>query len=206
MDRSVKARKLLFHAGLAAFGFLLAVGVVWLMVKRPGRLVALGVIGSRYSPGLLAFGLGGALCFVGLLRTGALLLGKSSRIWVDCLGGGMVLVLLVAAGGAVGPKPAPAAFAITVRLHGPAGREDRILRNQGRVWMYLPTGRRSEFVDASGEARFRNVPGEVHGQEIGFRVVADGFELVEPDKSVRLTGDEVYLPVRPASDASPKVP
>lgn len=92
----------------------------------------------------------------------------------DWPGRGLILALLVLVllGGWLGIREivAPQTFTATVFVHGKAGRDERILRNEGQVLLSLGGDERLSTINEKGEATFKEVPIAFAGKKVSVRI------------------------------------
>jgi hypothetical protein len=113
------------------------------------------------------------------------------------LGGPAVLMLVVVLLGFwLVPMPV-AAFDVTVFVHGEAGIGAQVLRDQGTVSLFIGSDQRQERIGAKGEARFIGIPASFRGRHAPVAVLAEDYELAEPQAQVLLDTEAVYLRVKP---------
>lgn len=115
---------------------------------------------------LIPLGLTAAAFLFGAMRSHATYKGTSTFGTLE-LGGPVVVLGLIVVGGMFANRTE--AFALTVRVHGPAGSGD-IIRD-GRIIADLAGVRRTSAIDANGEVVFADVPSELEGQHI--RIIAE---------------------------------
>ena len=112
------------------------------------------------------------------------------------LGGPAVLMLVVIVlGFRLVPAPA-AAFALTLFVHGEAGRQAQVLRNRGRLFLDLGADRRSEAIGDKGEVRFVGIPADQRGRTVPVAIEAEGYELIRNDTQVKLDTEAAYVAIR----------
>jgi hypothetical protein len=80
-------------------------------------------------------------------------------------------------------------FSVTVFVHGKGGRQDMILRQQGKVIMDLAGERREQPIQGNGEAIFQNLPPAYDGKQVLLSV-----DFSEPYKPIH--ADSLY-PLQP---------
>ena len=112
---------------------------------------------------------------------------------VITLGGPIVAAALVIIGGfTLVPNPLP--FAITCYVHGHAGPQDIVLRNQGSVVLDLAGDRRSVPIGANGQAYFAGIPANFRDQTVYVSVESAEYDSItaKPHK----LRDPMYLEVK----------
>jgi hypothetical protein len=174
--------------------FLLGALLLFFMVWKADKLVALGLTGRVYYIVLLPLGLSVAGFLFGVLQSyaayhGCQLGGKL------VLGGPIIAFLLVLILGFF-LVPDLSTFPLTVYVHGPGGPHDIVLRNSGEVFMDLGGDRRHVQIGDQGQAYFPAIPASFRGQDVPIWVDSEKFESIDPGKKLKLDGPSVYLPVR----------
>jgi len=179
----------LFSLVSFAGGLLLVV----LLLTNAGLLVSLGLVGRFYYLTLLLLGLFGAGFLFGALRSIGIYRGKLFGGAVE-LGGATVGFALIVIGGFYLPLP-ESNFPLTVYVHGPAGPQDLLLRNQGEVLVDLGGDRRSAPIGDRGQAFFAEIPANFRGQKVNVALDASAYQ--RPDNSrLELDGTSLYLEVQ----------
>lgn len=186
--------KILPYAIISLISFLLGALLLFLMVAKAEKLVALGLTGRFYYIVLLPLGLSVAGFLFGVLRSlaafdGAQFGGKL------VLSGPIVGFLLVVLLGFV-LVPDQSAFPVTFFVYGPNGPQDTVLQNSGEVLIDLGGDRREASIGEQGQAYFPAIPASFRGQYILVWVKSDKFESVEANKKYKLGGQAIYLAVR----------
>ena len=181
---------------VAAVTGLAGLGLLLLMLWDAQMLVGFGLTGHIWYVLLLLLGLAAAITVFSLFKSYARYTGKVLGGTLE-LGGPIVVMLLVMVLGFYF-VPAPAQqFNVTVFLHGAAGRQAVVLRNNGKLSLDLGADRRTESVGDKGEVRFAGIPANMRGQEIALALDADKYELADPNMKIRLNQDVFYAAVRP---------
>jgi Effector-associated domain 11 len=89
----------------------------------------------------------------------------------------------------------PGSFLLTVLVHGEKGIDDRILRDQGEVYLDIGMGRFSAKIDGRGEATFKEIPSLYLGRSA--RLTIDHpqpYKALHPDSTYQLDGKQaIYL-------------
>ena len=179
---------------ISLISFLLGALLVFFMVWKAEKLVALGLTGKLFYIVLLPLGLSVAGFLFGVVQSYATFKGKQ-------LGGNLVLggpivgfFLVVILGFVLVPDPST--FPVTVFVHGPSGPQDTVLQNSGEVLMDLGGDRQKAAIGEQGQAYFRAIPANFRGQEVLAWVSSDKFESAEANKKYKLDGQAIYLAVR----------
>lgn len=167
--------------------------LVVLLLTNARLLVSLGLVGRFYYLTLLLLGLFGAGFLFGALRSIGIYSRKVFGGAVE-LGGAIVGFALIVIAGFYLPPP-ESNFPLTVYVHGPAGPQDLLLRNEGEVLMDLGGDRRSVPIGDKGQAFFSEIPATFRGQKVNVALDAPAYEC--PDNSrLKLDGTSLYLEVR----------
>lgn len=87
-------------------------------------------------------------------------------------------------------------FAMSVFIHGAAGREVIPLRQQGLLWVNLGAEKRGIALNGNGEARINDIPASLLNKKALVSLDASGYELIEPKPLITLSNEAVYLAVR----------
>lgn len=182
------------YASITLACFAVGVGLVFLMVWKADKLVALGLTGKLYYVVLLPLGLAAAGFLFGILRSYARYHGKVLGGVLE-LGGPVVVFALVLVLGFLLPAP-ETPFGITVFVHGERGIQDLVLKNSGYVILDLGPDRRRQPIGEKGEAYFSGIPANFRGQEVGAWVESEKFESVGGRQKHRIEAADLYLPVR----------
>jgi len=179
------------YALLSLIAFLLAVGILFLLVFKAELLTQFGLTGNVYYVLLVVLGLCVAVFLFGVLKSFGEYKGKHFGGQL-VLGGPIVGWALVVVLGFLLPKPAQP-FSLTVFVHGPSGLQDTVLRNTGIVILDVGSDRRRENIGDKGEATFQQIPFSFRGRSVPVSVES-AFSAVP--KTITLTDDPVYLEVR----------
>jgi hypothetical protein len=177
--------------------FLCALVPLGFLAWSADKLVALGLAGYFYYIALLLIGLVPAVILFGILRGYALYSGRHFGGKLE-LGGPAVIFAGVVVGGFLLVPPSTN-FPLTVYVHGLGGRQELILKGQGQVLIDTGGLRRTAAIGDHGEAFFPEIPANFRGQEVNIALDADGYELAEPDKKIRLNSSGLYIEVRKKS-------
>jgi hypothetical protein len=179
------------YALVSLIAFLLAAGLLFLLVFRAQSLTQFTLIGHVFYVLLVVLGLCAAAFLFGVLKSVGELRGRYLG-WQLELGGPIVACALVVWGGfQLAPSAPP--LALTIFVHGPAGLQDTVLRNSGNVILDLGSDRRREHIGDKGEATFPQVPAAFRGRAVPVSVDAP-YEAVP--KTLTLDSETVYLEVR----------
>ncbi len=87
-------------------------------------------------------------------------------------------------------------FAMSVFVHGEAGREVIPLKRDGILTVDLGTEKKSFALNEQGEARITNIPQSLRDKQVKVTLAAAGYELLDPNGIIKLSPENVYLPVR----------
>lgn len=128
--------------------------------------------------------------------------GKFRRSWI--IGAGAIVVLIIgitlfsqynfpAFFGAKATNP----LQLTIFVHGPDGRENIVLENEGEL--IVTTGHRRDImrIGQRGRTIFNEIGEQFLNDTIGLSLKAEDYELAAPDRVYIFTGDPLYVPVRP---------
>jgi hypothetical protein len=182
------------YAVISLISFLLGALLLFFIVWKAEKLVALGLAGRLYYIVLLPLGLSVAGFLFGVVRSYATFKGKQFGGNL-VLGGPIVGFFLVVVLGFV-LVPDPSTFPVTFFVHGPGGPQDTVLRNSGEVWVDLAGDRRKASISDQGQAFLPGIPANFRSQEVLAWVSSDNFESAEANKKYKLEGQAIYLPVR----------
>jgi hypothetical protein len=186
------ARKsIVLFAFISLVSFLLGGSLLFLMVWRVEKIVALGLAGNLYYIILVPLGLSVSGFLFGVLQSHASYRGEHRGRWT--LRGPIVGFVLTVIFGRI-LVPPPSTFSLTVYVHGSSGKQDTVLKNAGEVWIDLGVERKRAGIGDAGQAYFPAVPSDFHGQEVPISVKSDNFESTLP--KIKLDGSSIYLPVR----------
>jgi len=187
-------KRVRLYAVISLVAFLLGTLLLFFMVWKAEKLVALGLTGRLYYVVLLPLGLSVAAFLFGVLQSYATFTGKQ-------LGGNLVLggpivgfVLVVILGLVLVPDPST--FPVTVFVHGPGGPHDTVLQNAGEVLMDLGGDRQRTTIGERGVAYFRAIPASFRGQEVLAWVNSEKFESADASKQYKLDRQAIYIAVR----------
>jgi hypothetical protein len=182
------------YAIISLISFLLGTLLVFFMVWKAEKLVALGLSGKLYYIVLLPLGLSVAGFLFGVVQSYATFKGNQ----LDgnlVLGGPIVGFLLVVILGFY-LVPDLSTFPVTVFVHGPVGPQDTVLQNSGEVLMDLGGDRQKAAIGEQGRAYFPAIPANFRGQEVFAWVSSGKFESAEANKKYKLDRQGIYLAVR----------
>ena len=111
---------------------------------------------------------------------------------------GVVAIALLAFWWLNQPKEDTKAFSVTFNVHGPKGKMDMLLENQGKLFMDLKGDRREAMIGDKGQVVFQSIPFQFKNKEVAIGIDAKGYQLVQPDQSVQLGDELIYLAVKSA--------
>jgi hypothetical protein len=176
--------------------FLLGAGPLSLMIWKPESITALGLTDRLFYLILIPVGLGTACFLFGVLQSYAVYSGHALGGGIE-LGGPIVATALVVIGGFQLP-PGPSTFPFTVYVHGEAGLEDLVLKDNGKVTLQLGVEPQSKPIRENGQAYFPAISSQFRGKEANTLVEADGFEGrfwfdTHPPKSVETSLDTLEI-------------
>ncbi len=91
----------------------------------------------------------------------------------------------------------PDSFSVTVLVHGKKGKDDKVLKNQGKVFLDIGGDRKEEAINAQGEATFKELPkGYANQMSLISIDHPQPYFPVHRDKEYKLTSNKViYLEV-----------
>jgi hypothetical protein len=182
------------YAFISLASFAVGALLLFFMVWRAEKLVALGLTGRLYYIVLLPLGLSVAAFLFGVLQSYATYRGHQLG-GVLVLGGPIIAFLLVVILG-FWLVPDLSTFPVTVYVHGPGGVQAIVLRNSGEVFIDLGGDRRHVQIGDQGQAYFPAIPANFRGQEAPVWVVSDEFESMATGTRLKLDRAGIYLPVR----------
>lgn len=84
---------------------------------------------------------------------------------------------------------------LTAYVHGPAGRQDLVVKNEGQVVLELGAHRLSERIGDKGQAYFL-IPPEFRGHRVPVGVESEAYETATPNEMIKLDTDSIYVQVR----------
>ncbi len=189
-----KARSRIFlYAMLSLGGFGLCLLLVVLLVTNARLLVSVGLDDRIYFLIVVTLGVSANAFLFGALRSNASYDGRHAG-GVLKLGGPIVGVALVVIAAFRLPQR-PSNFPLTVYVHGSAGQQDLVLRNQGEVLLDLGGNRRSAPIGDKGQAFFPEIPANFREQKVN--VALDSSDYERPDnRPLELKGTSLYLEAR----------
>lgn len=181
----------LFYAVLSLFACLVGIGLLFLFISVADNPNT----GSRvFYIVVTAMGASAGAFLFGAMRSYATYSGKALGGLLE-LGGPIVVFAGVVAGGFL-LVPSSGAFDVTVYVHGPGGKTDRVLANRGKVTLELGQFPRTSPIRENGDAHFDGIPSEFFNREVLAMIDAEGFEPAKPDAKLLLNGESVYLEVK----------
>ena len=92
--------------------------------------------------------------------------------------------------------PSTSSFAMTVYVHGSKGKQDIVLKNTGEVLLDVGAERLQKPIDDNGAAYFPSIPAEFRNQSVPISILADGFEIADPNAKYVLTGKSIYVEIK----------
>ncbi len=92
----------------------------------------------------------------------------------------------------------PGSFLVTVLVHGGDGLDDRILKEEGEVWLDFGTGRFDAKIDAQGEATFKEIPSLYLDRTAKITIDhPQPYKVINADSSYLLNAEKaIYLAAR----------
>jgi len=186
----------MFPLLVAAVGLVVTLCLMAVMLLEAEMLVRLGILGNLWFMLLLLLGVTAAVCLFALFKSYARYSGTVLGGNVELGGPAVLMVLVIVLGFWLVPRPV-AQFDLTVFLHGEAGRNAVVLRNRGTLSLDFGADRRREAIGDKGEVRFVGIPADLRGERVPIILDAEGYELVNPDASVKLDTKAAYVAVRP---------
>lgn len=87
-------------------------------------------------------------------------------------------------------------FAMSVFVHGEAGKTDIPLKRDGILTVDLGTEQKSFALNEQGEARITDIPASQRDKQVKVSLAAAGYELLDPSGIIKLSPENIYLPVR----------
>lgn len=183
---------------VAGFAAMVGIGLLGVMLWAAPMLVRLGLVGHVWYALLIALGLSAAITVFALFKSYARYTGKILDGTVVLGGPALVMLIVIVLGFELVPPPL-VRFDVTVFLHGEAGRQAQVLRNQGRLSLDLGADRRTEPVGDKGEVRFIGIPSDQRERVVGVTLDAEKYELVNSNLDLTLDREVHYISVRPKS-------
>jgi len=87
-------------------------------------------------------------------------------------------------------------FSVTVLVHGKEGRDQLILKKQGKVILDIGGDRKEEAINEQGQATFIGLPGKYQGDTALISVAhSQPYFPIDRDKKYKLTEKVIYLPI-----------
>jgi hypothetical protein len=186
--------KIALFALISLVGFLLGSLLLFFMVWKAERLLALGLTGRLYYVVLLPLGLSVAVFLFGVLQSYATYRGQQLGGRLEFSGPVVAFLAVVLLGFFLVPDPST--FPLVIYVHGMGGPQDIVLRNSGEVFMDLGGDRRHVQIGDQGQAYFPAIPANFRAQDVLVWVDSENFESIDPRKRLKLDGSSIYLPVR----------
>lgn len=97
------------------------------------------------------------------------------------------------------PPPPPSSAQVIVYLHGPKGKQDIMLENQGSLVLSLGDWQKEAPIGEHGKAVFEDIEESVLDSTVKFELRAEGFELVDLDSRMRFQDEPLYLEMKSTS-------
>lgn len=85
---------------------------------------------------------------------------------------------------------------LTVYVHGPDGRQDVVLENEGQLLLDLRNDRRVAQIGEYGRTNFGEISRDFLRKAVPLSVQAEGYEMAHPDSNYVYDGEPIYLEVR----------
>jgi hypothetical protein len=181
---------------VATASLFVGLAMLALMLWNGEVLVRLGLVGHLWYVVLLLLGLTVAACLFALFKSYARYTGKLVNGRLEIGGPAVLMLVVVVLGFTLVPAP-PGRFALTVFVHGEAGRHALVLRNRGKLFLDLGADRRAEAIGDKGEVRFVGIPTDQRGRSVPLSLDAEEYELVQKDAQLTLDTEAAYVAVRP---------
>ncbi len=89
-------------------------------------------------------------------------------------------------------------FSVTFNVHGPKGRMDMLLENQGKLFMDISGDRREALIGDKGQVVFQSIPSEFKNKEVAIGLEAKDYQLARPNALARLADETIYLEIQTA--------
>jgi hypothetical protein len=178
-----------------SFGtFICCLVVFLLLITNVEKLASFSLVERSYYIVLVLMGLASAVFLFGVIPSSA---GYQGHMFGGKLrlGGAIVGAAIVVVGGHFF-APQASTFPLTVYVHGPAGLQDKVLRNSGSVVLELGPETKSATIEDNGQAYFPAVPSTFHGLQVPAWVDSRTYELADSKMGLRLDGTVLYLEVK----------
>ncbi len=94
------------------------------------------------------------------------------------------------------PAP-PKNLQLTVYVHGPNGKQDIVLENEGQIIADIGNDRRDPMVGEDGKTNMGEIPRDFINKSIPITLKSDNYVAVNPDSSYLLDGKPVYIEIKP---------
>jgi hypothetical protein len=183
---------------VAAVALILGALLLTAMMSNAAMLVRLGLTGYFWYVLLLFLGFSVGVATFELFESHASYTGNALGGTVKLGGPIVVTILVVILGFHYVPQPLTK-FDVTVFLHGQAGPHERPLRNQGTLSLDLGADRRQEPIGDKGEARFAGIPNDMRDRSVVAMLVAEKYELAEPELVLKSDQEALYVSVKAKS-------
>jgi nucleoside phosphorylase len=180
------------YAWISFGAFLCFLVLLSLLIVNIDKLSQFGLLQPIYYLVLILMGATSAAFVFGVLPSTATFTGRALGGTLR-FSGPVVAVALVVIGGYYF-LPRTTSFFITVYVHGEAGQQDVVLRNEGQVFLKLGPEIRSEHIGQNGQAIFPRIPTDFRGQQVAGWVESDDYEA--SSQTVTLAGNYVDLIVK----------
>jgi len=126
------------------------------------------------------------------------------KTWQYVVGVGVVIGILSGIAGITGFNlkslfglgTAESPLQLTVYVHGPDGKQDIVLENEGQLLLDLRNDRRPAQIGEHGRTNFGEISRDFVGKEIPLSVQAEDYEMAYPDSGYVYDGEPIYLEVR----------
>ena len=86
---------------------------------------------------------------------------------------------------------------LTVYVHGPTVKTDRVLEHSGKVIVDFGNDRRDPVIGENGRTNLGEIPEKFRNKEIVIGLEAKGFQPAHPEIMYKLDGSPIYFAVRP---------
>ena len=189
------AKQLFQYFAVAAIAMVIGLALLGVMLWNPSQLVERGLTGYVWYVLLLLLGLSAAVTTFALFKSYARYKGVMFNSSVELGGPAAMMLIVIVFGFAFVPAPREK-FDVTVFLHGKAGHQELLLRNEGQLSLALGSDRRTEAVGGKGEARFVGIPADMRGQKVPVGLDADKYELDDPKLELTLGQATFYVALR----------
>lgn len=129
--------------------------------------------------------------------------GMKQRAWRWIVGVGIIIGILAGIAGftgfdlksLMGMAQAERPLQLTVYVHGPEGRQDIVLENEGTLVLDLRNDRRVAQIGEHGRTNFGEIGNDFLGKAVPLSIEAQGFTMAHPDTAYIYDGEPIYLEV-----------